>query len=200
MVDHEEPPLLEKESLDIEADDVYEHDQPLLGRSTLQSQLDLEEQPLLKARPRATKFLDGLRGIACVCVYMQHSLIHMWGEHPYVESGFGYQCQYSIFQFPFLRTWVTGGHAAVTIFFVLSGYVLSMSSLRLLRGRDHTKVYQNLAAALVRRPIRLFIPVIGISLVFALIMQLPVSIRPIITYPPPQDNLLLELRNWFVNS
>jgi len=168
--------------------------------SSLDEDLSLEsgQQEQTEPRTRSTSFLDGLRGIASFWVYMAHHIPWMYGSPAKLEYGFGYHKEYLLGQLPFIRTFFSGGNPAVAIFFVLSGYVLSISSLRLLRKNERSTVYRHLASALVRRPFRLFIPVAGVSLVFAFIMQFPDAVRPHLAWPVPQGNLPLELWSWVV--
>jgi peptidoglycan/LPS O-acetylase OafA/YrhL len=60
---------------------------------------------------------------------------------------------------PVARTFFTGGHFAVSVFFVISGYVLSAKPLSLIYSNDHAKLGDNLSSALFRRWLRLYIPV-----------------------------------------
>lgn len=60
---------------------------------------------------------------------------------------------------PVVRTFFTGGHFAVSVFFVISGYVLSAKPLSLIHSGETVKLGDNLASALFRRWLRLYIPV-----------------------------------------
>jgi len=112
---------------------------------------------------RSTAYLDGLRGFAAFMVYWQHH--HLWardgvGADRVFENAFGYDNQYYFACLPVVRTFFTGGHFAVTVFFVISGYVLSAKPLSLVHAGDYLKLGDNLASALFRRWLRLHIPVI----------------------------------------
>jgi peptidoglycan/LPS O-acetylase OafA/YrhL len=76
------------------------------------------------------------------------------------ERGFGYDGKYYFASLPGVRTFFSGGHYAVTIFFVISGYVLSTKPMSLIHAGEHLKLSENLTSALFRRWLRLFIPVI----------------------------------------
>ena len=55
---------------------------------------------------------------------------------------------------------------AVSIFFVISGYVLSMKPLSLIHAGEHLKLFDNVASALFRRWFRLYIPIIVTTFVY----------------------------------
>lgn len=121
-----------------------------------------------KQTKRATH-LDGLRGFAALIVYWQHH--QLWprpAEWPnrIMENAYGYQDQYYFACLPGIRTFFTGGHFAVAVFFIISGYVLSAKPLSLIYAGEHAKLGDNLASALFRRWLRLFLPVIGLSFVY----------------------------------
>lgn len=145
-----------------------------------------------------TAFLDGLRGLAAFLVYNVHHISWFYGSTDDIHHGFLYHGEKYFSTFPFVRLFFTGGSAAVAIFFVLSGYVLSRSPLNLLVHNEFSKLYSNLLSAVVRRPFRLFIPPAGVSLAVALIMQLPFGLAPRFTWPQAKENFFAELANWFV--
>jgi peptidoglycan/LPS O-acetylase OafA/YrhL len=112
---------------------------------------------------RSTAYLDGLRGCAAFMVYWGHH--QLWARDAMspdriFENAFGYDKQYYFACLPGIRTFFSGGHFAVTVFFVISGYVLSAKPLIFIHAGDHTKLGDNLASALFRRWLRLHIPVI----------------------------------------
>jgi peptidoglycan/LPS O-acetylase OafA/YrhL len=65
-----------------------------------------------------------------------------------------------------VRTFFTGGHFAVTIFFVLSGYVLSTAPMAMIHAGNHLKLGDNLASAMFRRWPRLHIPLIATTFLY----------------------------------
>ena len=112
---------------------------------------------------RRTAYLDGLRGFACILVYWGHH--QLWSRDmvhadAIFENAYGYKGQYYFATLPIIRTFFSGGHFSVTVFFVISGYVLSTKPLSLINSGDHSKLGDNLASALFRRWPRLHIPVI----------------------------------------
>ncbi|KAH9836905.1 Acyltransferase family [Teratosphaeria destructans] len=112
---------------------------------------------------RKTAYLDGLRGFAAFMVYWLHH--ELWshsetGAAANLQHGWGYNGEYYLAAFFGIRTFFTGGHYAVAIFFVLSGYVLSMKPLTLIHSGDLVALGDNVGSALFRRWFRLYIPII----------------------------------------
>lgn len=108
-----------------------------------------------------TAYLDGLRGYACYAVFFAHHTtaycFEVW--HPFGEGGNLHFVQTNyFFQLPILRL-MFNGQAAITVFFVLSGYVLSYKPLKLIHARDFEKLQGCLASSIFRRWWRLFLPV-----------------------------------------
>ncbi|TPX07657.1 uncharacterized protein E0L32_010655 [Thyridium curvatum] len=118
---------------------------------------------------RPTAWLDGLRGFAAFLVYWQHH--ELWAhdydtENPIFENAFGYNKKFYLVSFPGIRLLFTGGHFAVAIFFVISGYVLSAKPLKLIHDGEFLKLGDNVASALFRRWFRLYLPIICTTLVY----------------------------------
>ncbi|MGE0798669.1 MAG: acyltransferase family protein [Lautropia sp.] len=102
------------------------------------------------APPPRTRFLDSLRGLAAIIVVTAH---YSASFLPYAV--FGNRSLYprhwaweEVFFF-FPMSLLTAGHFAVSLFFVLSGYILS---IRFLGRKDR---WREVLAALIKRPIRL---------------------------------------------
>ncbi|KAI9710540.1 MAG: hypothetical protein M1820_002676 [Bogoriella megaspora] len=145
-------------------------------------------------RSRSIAHLDGLRGLAAFLVYFFHHVSWAYGpEHPICRHGWNYHGERYFATLPFIRLLFTGGSASVAIFFVLSGYCLSISPLRKRRN-----LYRNLISASLRRPLRLFIPPTGVSLLFAFTMHLPFGLAPKLIWPDPQETIGAELIKWVV--
>lgn len=111
---------------------------------------------------RRTAYLDGLRGFAAFLVYWQHH--QSWARYSIradkiFENSFGYESRYYFATLPGIRLLFTGGHFAVTVFFVISGYVLVAKPLSLIHAGEQAKLADNLASALFRRYLRLHIPI-----------------------------------------
>ncbi|KAF2850331.1 acyltransferas-like protein [Plenodomus tracheiphilus IPT5] len=119
-----------------------------------------------KASPlRPTAWLDGLRGFAAFLVYIHHNQLWSHGIKGNIvfENSFGYQGRHYFAALPFVRTAFSGGHFAVTIFFVISGYVLSVKSMGLVHKGQHQAILDVVGSALFRRWLRLYIPVITVT-------------------------------------
>jgi len=91
--------------------------------------------------------LDGLRGIACLFVF---------GEH-YVICYQSRETQVWIMRVPFIRL-LYYGKAAVFLFFVISGYVLSCKPLKLIRARSYPEFQKSISSSFLRRGMRLYLP------------------------------------------
>jgi len=106
--------------------------------------------------------LDGLRGVACLIVFNEHY------TRPYTDTfhyGYGIDGRRSFVQWPFVRV-MWSGTAMVTIFFVISGYVLSYKSLRHIQDRTAPhKLPRILASSTFRRAIRLYLPAATLVLI-----------------------------------
>ncbi|KID73458.1 O-acetyltransferase PaAT-1 [Metarhizium brunneum] len=140
-----------------------------LGLSNVKSWLSA--WPRARRRPKSqhkTAYLDGLRGFAALIVYWHHHVLWAHKEDIEIfENGFGYNQQYYFAALPGVRLFFSGGHLAVSIFFVLSGYVLSIKPLRLIEKNDTSGLAEHLGSAIFRRWLRLFLPVAATSFIYA---------------------------------
>lgn len=114
---------------------------------------------------RPTAWLDGLRGFAAFLVYLHHHQLWAHGAagNEVFENAFGYQGKHYFAALPMVRTAFSGGHFAVTIFFVISGYVLSVKSMGLIHRAQTSTITDVIGSALFRRWLRLYIPIIAIT-------------------------------------
>lgn len=115
-------------------------------------------------RLRRTAWLDGLRGMAAYNVMMYHYTGGMfdartsWGTCDGCEPDAWWRA-------PFLRSWFAGGACSVPLFFVISAYALSYRALTLTHTGTPEDVLNALSSGLLRRPIRLYLPILVMSTV-----------------------------------
>lgn len=114
---------------------------------------------------QSTSYMNGLRGIACVAVYINHIgyKYYAWIIHPYDGAGNSH-----FLQLPGIRI-LHSGHSMVAIFFVLSGFVLSYSPLRKIHARQFEDLLTATCSSIIRRGTRLFGPVYVLSLLTSLV-------------------------------
>ncbi|KAH7134905.1 acyltransferase-like protein [Dendryphion nanum] len=117
---------------------------------------------------RPTAWLDGLRGFAALMVYFHHHQLwsHGFNGNFVFENSFGYQGKHYFAALPFVRPFFSGGHFAVAIFFVISGYVLSVKSLGQIQKGQFSNASETIGSALFRRWLRLFLPVIATTFIW----------------------------------
>ena len=120
-----------------------------------------------------TAYLDGLRGYACYAVFFSHHFtaycFEVW--HPFGEGGNLHFVQtHYFFQLPIFRM-LFNGQAAITVFFVLSGYVLSYKPLKLIYAHDFEKLQGCLASSIFRRWWRLFLPVAALWIINVFLVE-----------------------------
>ncbi|KAH9828171.1 Acyltransferase [Teratosphaeria destructans] len=161
------------------------HDRPCEGHT---------KASLLSRHSSATSHLDGLRGLAATFVFIQH-LVGGFDLNVH-ERGFGENGNYYLASLPFIRLIFSGGSAAVTVFFVLSGYVLAKSPLTVLRDGKQSTLNKGLLSSVVRRPFRLYLPVIAITGLTAVLVQFP-TIMPSVAFVKALPSFEEQLGHWF---
>lgn len=149
-----------------------------------------------KARQlRRTAYLDGLRGFAALLVYFGHHELWAHGAinpEGIFENGFGYKDQHYFVTLPGVRTFFSGGHFAVSVFFVISGYVLSSKPMQYIHAGDQLSLCNNLSSALFKRWIRLFLPVACTTFLYMCSWHLGVR-----SEVPIQSTFRAELWKWY---
>lgn len=160
--------------------------------STARQSLSSKQNNIRANKLRKTAWLDGLRGFAALLVYFLHHQV--WAHSGLIlENAYGYNNQYYFACLPVVRTFFSGGHFAVSIFFVISGYVLSTKPLALIHSGDYERLSENLGSALFRRWLRLYIPVICTTLITA---SMP-HVFGIKANFQPEGSLRDELWKWY---
>ncbi|KAH9883549.1 acyltransferase family-domain-containing protein [Xylariomycetidae sp. FL2044] len=121
-----------------------------------------EKSDALKNKKKhATEYLDGVRGVASLIVFILH-----WTHIPYpvVNEGWGYgDRNNSVWLLPFVRL-VYSGAAMVSVFFVVSGFVLSHRFVQRMHRREYAELFAGLTSLTFRRAVRLFLPAFASSL------------------------------------
>lgn len=126
-----------------------------------------------QARPAKlgpTAYLDGMRGIASLCVffchfgYQSYSLMHGWG---------GEGANFNIMRLPFLRL-IYAGSPAVSIFFIISGYALSYRPMKHIRNRNFKEFASGLSSMAFRRGIRLYLPIVASTAMCVVLVRMGV--------------------------
>ncbi|KAH8693979.1 acyltransferase family-domain-containing protein [Talaromyces proteolyticus] len=146
---------------------------------------------------RRTSHLDGLRGFAALIVYLFHheGWIHtITNEERILASAFGYGNNYYFACLPGVRIIFAGGHFAVGIFFVISGYVLSTKPLMCINAGEYSKLGEVLSSSLFRRWLRLYIPIIFTTFIYMTSWHF----LNIHATPDPKGNYWDEIYNWYI--
>ncbi|KAL6693406.1 acyltransferase 3 [Trichoderma pleuroticola] len=130
-----------------------------LGLFLLPSWLQYEStyRPAPTKNIHTTSYLDGLRGLISILVF------HM-------DYGYGYENYDGILRLPFLRLMYAG--PLVPMFFIVSGFVLSLKTFKLAQVAAHESLFLSLSKSIFRRAIRLFSPPIITTFFVMVLAQL----------------------------
>ena len=148
------------------------------------SKQDPESHTTVAKPSSSTRYtsLDGLRGVSALCVTTYHTLyvtdrfINLGSGLPYeayiscggLLSEQRYEAGSRFMQLPIMRI-LSMGPAAVAMFFLISGFVLTQRPILLARLGEWDAVLKNLSSSAFRRPFRLFLPVIAASFITMLL-------------------------------
>lgn len=144
-------------------------------------------------RMHPTSYLDGLRGVASLIVFMGHYTEENvgWWTEPYglYEDG----ARSTPLQLPFVRV-IYSARPMVHIFFIISGFVLSYKPLKQIHLGQHASLASTLSSSVFRRGLRLFLP----SFITLFIMSLAVHYQISDSrYAAPLDTLSQQLTHWY---
>lgn len=144
-------------------------------------------------RLHPTSYLDGLRGVASFIVFMGHytEAAIGWFTEPY--GLYEDHAPSSPLQLPFIRV-LYSGRPMVSIFFVISGFVLSYKPLKQIHGHQFTDVAHTLSSSVFRRAIRLFLPSIINLFLNAVCIYYGITAA---TYGQQFPTLSLQLQAWY---
>lgn len=117
-------------------------------------------------KPNKIAYLNGLRGIASLLVYLSH---HEGYAHPDTvafQRAWGFGGHYYFSCLPGIRLLFNGGSYSVALFFVISGYVLARSSLKMIHNEECLRLAKHLGVAVPRRFVRLYFPMLCTTFAF----------------------------------
>lgn len=103
---------------------------------------------------RALPALNGLRGLAS-CVVMVYHAVPAYG-HGY-QYGFGVNGNFGLHQLPLVRL-LHDGSSMVLLFYIISGYLLYLKPMGLIKQGKWDQAFQSLSSSIFRRPLRLLLP------------------------------------------
>ncbi|KAK2002625.1 acyltransferase [Colletotrichum falcatum] len=130
-----------------------------------------------------TSWLDGLRGVASFIVYFCHFTekhVPWYTARSYGDPDERDPAASSPLQLPFLRV-IYSGRPMVHIFFVISGFVLSLKSLKQARKHDYDGLHRTLSSSVFRRGFRLFLPTAASTFIIMVMIRLGWTGKPLPT-------------------
>lgn len=136
--------------------------------SFLHSRVSRKHTRLEKLSP--TSYLDGMRGVAALCVFFCHYFYQSfivaegWGSAPHNNQ---------LLKLPIIRLFYQGP-PAVCLFFVISGYALSYKPLTLIRTRHFDKFVAIMSSMTFRRFLRLYVPTTISTFMVVILLRLGV--------------------------
>jgi peptidoglycan/LPS O-acetylase OafA/YrhL len=136
--------------------------------SFVQHRFTRERMRTEKLRP--TAYLDGMRGLASLFVFFCHFFYTSFA----IGEGWGrYEANYQIWKLPFLRL-LFSGPSMVCLFFIISGYALSLKPLQQMRSRSFEGFSNTMTSFVFRRFFRLFLPTAISTFMVVILLQLGV--------------------------
>ncbi|KAK6082785.1 hard surface induced protein 3-like protein [Seiridium cupressi] len=115
-----------------------------------------------------TAYLDGLRGLAALFVFFCHFFYTAFS----IADGFGKDGgNYIFWKLPFIRL-LFSGPTMVCLFFVISGYALSLKAIKQIRSRSLDGFATTMSSFVFRRAFRLFLPTAISTFMVVILLQL----------------------------
>lgn len=136
--------------------------------SFVQSRLSGETSKPVRLAP--TSHLDGMRGLAAFFVFVCHYFYNCY----VITVGFGYGApgeNNNMLQLPIVRLFYSGP-PMVAMFFVISGYALSLKPLRQARAQQWDSLLTTLTSSAFRRGMRLFLPTTASTFLVVVMLRL----------------------------
>ena len=164
------------------------------SRTVLHSLLNYPPPNSLKLK--STSWLDGVRGTAALGVYIFHAM-GCWAS--LVPAWHSDELQTNPLQLPFIRTFFVSGGAAVSVFFALSGYVLTHKSLSWMRNGRRDEIRPAVASSLFRRGFRLYLPPILVTFFEMLSTRFGYA-PPLNFYFEPAETFCAQFLNWVAET
>ncbi|KAI1860170.1 hypothetical protein JX265_010094 [Neoarthrinium moseri] len=135
-----------------------------------------------QAKVTSTTYMNGIRGLACVVVFSAHVTGHYYKAFGNPWGAYPPELNHGILQLPVLRT-MLAGKSMVCVFFVLSGFILSYSPLRTIVSAAKSPESTNdltvkLCSGLLRRGIRLFLPMVVLAAITCVLTWYYPSFNP----------------------
>ena len=147
-----------------------------------------------------TAWVDGLRGCAALLVVFSH-----WGGYAGVEQDPVYGAQpifpdnlhdyHQWYRLPIFRWVFCSADSAVSIFFIISGFVLSRKSFKYINAGEYDKFITTLSSTAFRRIPRLWIPA-SISSLLGMIIIKQGYRTDYLYITPDSSTSLQEVVNW----
>ncbi|KAM7216315.1 acyltransferase [Rhypophila decipiens] len=121
-----------------------------------------------KKKPGPTAYLDGMRGLAALIVFFCHYFYTCF----VIAQSYGYDgsSNQHILKLPIIRLFYQGP-PMVAVFFVISGYALSLKPLKLVRSRDYGSLLATISSLIFRRGFRLFLPTFISTLMIMVLLR-----------------------------
>lgn len=140
-----------------------------------------------------TTWLDGLRGIAAAIVTTDHYFLGSAVNGGFMTAGFRSfwaepaEANRRLIQLPPIRV-IFASQAMVPLFFVISGYAISINLLQI-RDKNRSELLHRLSSAVTRRVLRIYFPVFCIATISQLLFFCDV-------YQWDFGDLVLDRRPW----